>query len=71
MEDELYSIGKVGKICKITKKALRYYDKWTYYHLISSWWSGYRYYSKNTLLSVPVIKYYKQSGFKLEEMKGF
>ncbi|APQ75301.1 MULTISPECIES: MerR family transcriptional regulator [Clostridium] len=72
MEDELYSIGKVGKICKITKKALRYYDKMD---ILSpdkvADESGYRYYSKNTLLSVPVIKYYKQSGFKLEEMKGF
>ena len=27
MDNELYSIGKVGEICKITKKALRYYDK--------------------------------------------
>lgn len=26
---------------------------------------------KKTLLSVPMIKYYKQSGFKLEEMKVF
>lgn len=72
MEDELYSIGKVGKICKITKKALRYYDKMD---ILSpdkvADESGYRYYSKNTLLSVPVIKYYKQSGFKLEEMKFF
>jgi len=33
--------------------------------------SGYRYYSKKNLLSVPVIKYYKQSGFKLEEMRAF
>ncbi|MFX0547804.1 MerR family transcriptional regulator [Hathewaya histolytica] len=72
MEDELYSIGKVGEICKITKKALRYYDKMD---ILSpdkvDDESGYRYYSKKTLLSVPMIKYYKQSGFKLEEMKAF
>ncbi|WP_251862340.1 MerR family transcriptional regulator [Clostridium sp. Marseille-Q2269] len=72
MQDELYSIGKVGEICKITKKALRFYDE---KDILSpdkvSDESGYRYYSKRTLLSVPVIKYYKQSGFKLEEMRCF
>ncbi|GAA0790165.1 MerR family transcriptional regulator [Hathewaya limosa] len=72
MKDELYSIGKVGEICKITKKALRYYDKM---NILSpdkvSDENGYRYYSKDTLLLVPIIKYYKQSGFKLEEMKSF
>ncbi|GAA0742921.1 MerR family transcriptional regulator [Clostridium oceanicum] len=72
MEDNLYSIGKVEEICKITKKALRYYDK---KDILSpdkvANESGYRYYSKKTLLSVPMIKYYKQSGFKLEEMRAF
>ncbi|WP_346896342.1 MerR family transcriptional regulator [Clostridium sp. UBA7503] len=72
MGEELYSIGKVEEICKITKKALRYYDKMG---ILSpdkvADESGYRYYSKKNLLSVPVIKYYKQSGFKLEEMRSF
>lgn len=72
MKEKLYSIGQVSKICKITKKALRYYNKM---NILSpdkvSDESGYRYYSKKTLLSVPMIKYYKQSGFKLEEMKTF
>ena len=27
MENDMYSIGKVEEMCKITKKALRYYDK--------------------------------------------
>lgn len=72
MKNELYSIGKVEEICKITKKALRYYDKMG---ILSpdkiGDESGYRYYSKKNLLSVPIIKYYKQSGFKLDEMKDF
>ncbi|ATD55751.1 MerR family transcriptional regulator [Clostridium chauvoei] len=70
-ESGLYCIGKVGEICKLSRKALRYYDKMG---ILSpdkvSDESGYRYYSKKTLLSVPMIKYYKQSGFKLEEMKS-
>ncbi|WP_040191517.1 MerR family transcriptional regulator [Clostridium culturomicium] len=72
MECEFYSIGKVEEICKITKKALRYYDKMGILSpdkIMDE--NGYRYYSKKNLLSVPMIKYYKQSGFKLEEMKEF
>lgn len=70
MSDELYSIGKVGEICKITTKALRYYDKMGILCPEKvALESGYRYYSKKNLLSVPIIKYYKQSGFKLDEMK--
>ena len=33
--------------------------------------NNYRFYSKDTLLFVPVVKYFKQMGFKLEEMKEF
>ncbi|WP_315115335.1 MerR family transcriptional regulator [uncultured Clostridium sp.] len=72
MKEELYSIGKVGEICRITQKALRFYDK---KNILSPDKvcdeNGYRYYSKKTLLSVPVIKYYKQSGFTLDEMRSF
>ncbi|NMM65348.1 MerR family transcriptional regulator [Clostridium sp. P21] len=72
MASELYSIGKVEEICKITKKALRYYDRMKILSpdkVCNE--NGYRYYSKENLLTVPVIRYYKQSGFKLEEMKAF
>lgn len=67
---KLYSIGEVSKICNVSKKALRFYDK---IDVISpdyiSEENKYRYYDRKTLLRVPVIKYYKQMGFKLEEMK--
>lgn len=70
MEEEKYYIGKVEKICKISKKTLRYYDKiglLSPCEILSS--NGYRYYDKNNLYTIPVIKYYKQSGFKLEDIK--
>ena len=71
MKDEMYYIGKVEKVCKISKKTLRYYDK---LGVLSPDAvhdeNGYRYYSKENMLSIPVIKYYKQSGFKLEEIKN-
>ncbi|QIB68830.1 MerR family transcriptional regulator [Aminipila butyrica] len=71
MEDkEFYSIGEVSKICNISKKALRFYDK---IGIISPDKvrddNNYRFYNRTTLLSLPVIKYYKQMGFKLEEMR--
>ena len=69
-DKEYYTIGEVGKICNISAKALRYYDK---IGVISPDYiceeNGYRYYSRKTLLTVPVMKYYKQMGFKLEEMQ--
>jgi len=72
MNEKLYSIGEVAKICNVSKKALRFYDK---INIIApdfvSEENKYRYYSKENLLAVPVIKYYKQMGFKLEEMKEF
>ena len=71
-KQELYSIGEVSKICNISKKALRFYDK---IGIICpdkiSEENNYRFYSRETLLSVPVVKYFKQMGFKLEEMKEF
>lgn len=73
MEDkEYYSIGEVSKICNISRKTLRFYDE---IGLISPDRicdeNNYRFYNRKTLLSVPVVKYYKQMGFRLEEMREF
>jgi DNA-binding transcriptional MerR regulator len=64
-----YSIGEVSKICGLSKKALRHYDKIGIIKPDRSCGNNYRYYSRASLLAVPVIKYYKQMGFKLSEMK--
>ena len=66
-----YSIGEVSKRCNISTKALRYYDKLGLIKSKRDDINNYRYYSKEALLAVPVIKYYKQMGFTLEEMKYF
>lgn len=66
-----YFIGDMSKICNISKKALRYYDE---INLIPSHrhdYNQYRYYTYESLLAVPVIKYYKQMGFTLDEMRKF
>ncbi len=70
-KEELYSIGEVSRICNISRKALRFYDQIGVVKpdtICKE--NGYRYYSRDTLLTVPVLKYYKQMGFKLEEMQG-
>jgi DNA-binding transcriptional MerR regulator len=66
-----YSIGDMSRICNISRKTLRYYEE---IGLIASKrhdFNNYRYYTDDALLAIPVIKYYKQMGFTLEEMKAF
>lgn len=66
---DYYSIGEASKICNISRKALRFYDQ---IGIITPDFIGdnnYRYYSRQSLLSLTIVKYYKQMGFKLEEMR--
>lgn len=68
--ERLYSIGEVSKLCNISKKALRFYDEIgiiSPFEVSSS--NHYRYYSRKSLLDLTILKYYKQMGFKLEEMR--
>lgn len=68
-ETTYYSIGEVSKICNISRKTLRYYDEIGLVSPDKICENNYRYYSKDNMLLVPVIRYYKQMGFKLEEMR--
>ncbi|MGX7058404.1 MerR family transcriptional regulator [Vagococcus humatus] len=68
---ELYTIGQVAKMCKVSKKALRFYEELGIFvpdKVCEE--NGYRYYNKETMMFIPIIKYYKQMGFKLQEMEG-
>ena len=66
-----YSVGDVSTACNVSKKTLRYYDKIGLINSERDDSNNYRYYSSESLLAVPVIKFYKQMGFKLDEMKEF
>lgn len=70
MELEFLTIGEVSKLCNIPVKTLRYYDEIGLLRpdRISNE-SHYRYYSKQSALKIPLIKYYKQLGFKLDDIK--
>lgn len=63
-----YSIGDASKLCNISTKALRYYDKIGLVKPLRSSCNNYRFYDDDSLHLIPVIKYYKQMGFKLDEM---
>lgn len=70
LKKELLTIGEVAKLCNISRKTLRYYDECgliTPDYIAKD--TGYRYYSKTNVLRLPMIKYYKQMGFKLCEIK--
>ena len=64
-----YSVGQVSKICNVSANTLRFYDKIGLIHPNKIGENNYRFYSKETLTYIPVIKYYKQMGFSLEEIK--
>lgn len=71
MNKTRYSIGDMSSICNISRKTLRYYEE---IGLIASKrhdFNNYRYYTDDALLAIPVIKYYKQMGFTLDEMRAF
>ncbi|MCL1996330.1 MAG: GyrI-like domain-containing protein [Defluviitaleaceae bacterium] len=71
MAKKLYSIGDAAKISKITKKALRFYDELDIIRPDKIFDNRYRYYTIETLLMIPVLKYFKQMGFTLAEIRNF
>jgi len=66
-----YSIGEASKKCNISTKALRYYDQNGILQPDKVCDNKYRYYSAETLLTIPIVNYYKQMGFTLSEMRGY
>lgn len=68
---KLFTIGQVSKECHLSKKALRFYEEIGVVipdRICPV--NGYRYYTRDTMNLIPVIKYYKQIGFKLQEIQG-
>lgn len=70
-KEGLHSIGEVAKMCKVSRKTLCFYEELgllTPDYICPT--NGYRYYSDDTIMLMPILKYYKQMGFKLQEMSG-
>lgn len=68
-DKHLYSIGEVADLCQVSRKTLRYYEQVGVLMPDEVGSNNYRYYDRDSLLSVPVIRYYKQMGFRLEELR--
>jgi len=66
-----YTIGEAAEKCGVSKKALRFYDEQGLLRPDKIGENNYRYYSTETLLTIPILKYYKQMGFTLSEMRNF
>lgn len=67
-DNELYLIGEVSKMSKISKRALRYYETLGLIKPDKIGENGYRYYSYDTILKIPIINYLKLMDYSLEEM---
>ena len=70
MKEDLYSIGKVSKICDVSQRMLRYYEEIGLIapdYIAAS--SRFRYYTVQTMQQVQNIRYLIDQGFNLEEIK--
>ena len=69
-QNEIYTIGDIAEICNIPVKTLRYYDE---IDLLTpskrNTDTNYRYYSKEQMLTLFIIKKLKSFGFSLEDIK--
>ncbi|MDT2704299.1 MerR family transcriptional regulator [Enterococcus dongliensis] len=66
---KLLSIGEAADICHVSRKTLRFYEELGL--LVPDYVSpqnNYRYYSEETVMLIPILKYYKQMGFRLQEI---
>lgn len=65
---DLYQIGEVSKMGGLSQRTLRHYDELGLMEPDVVGDNGYRYYSLQTMLKMPVINYLKMMGFSLEEI---
>lgn len=68
-DKKLYSIGDVSEVCNVSRRTLRYYDKLGLIKPDEVKESGYRYYSHETMLRIPIIKYFKMMNFELTDIQ--
>ena len=68
LNEDKHLIGDVSKMCNVPKKTLRYYDDIDIIKPEKSD-NSYRYYSTNDMYNIIILKYFKQLGYSLEEIK--
>ncbi len=69
---KLYKIGDVSKLCDISIKTLRYYEEEKLITPVEvDIYTGYRYYNLNNIETIYKIKFLKELGFTLNEIRTF
>lgn len=70
-DKELFTIGEISKICDIPVKTLRYYDEISLLkpEKVDDE-NNYRYYSKQQILHINIIKDFKMMGFSLRDISS-
>ena len=66
-----YKIGDAAAICAVSVKALRYYDQIGLVTADKNPETGYRYYRKEQLLQIQLVKRLKELHFSLDEIQEF
>lgn len=66
--DGLYRIGEVSQIGGLSQRMLRHYDDMKLIEPDVIGENNYRYYSRRTMLKIPVINYLKKMGLSLKEI---
>jgi DNA-binding transcriptional MerR regulator/effector-binding domain-containing protein len=70
MKEDLYSIGEVCRICRVSASKLRYYDEIGVIKPAKvDEENGYRYYGREVLLELPILFFLKDLGFSLKEAR--
>ena len=67
-KDELYTAGELAKIAGVSLKTIRFYDSKGLLKPVSHSEAGYRYYDRNSLLTLQRILMLKYLGFSLKEI---
>ncbi len=67
----MFKIGDLAKLCNVTIKAIRFYEKKQLLYPVNiDKWTGYRYYDENSAKRLCEILYLKNLGFTLNEIKN-
>lgn len=67
----MYQIGEFSKICQVSVKTLRYYDRIGLLKALETdRFTGYRYYDRSQLEKMLLIQKLKRYGFSLEEIQA-
>lgn len=69
LKDNLFNIGQVAAICRISIQTLRYYDSIGLLKPALIGTNNYRYYSTQDIILIRLIQDMKEMGFMLEEIK--